>query len=127
MWHAHLSSGFFSFTNNENRYSQYLNRVGPADIDTATTGSFSEGSGEVDYDHYVQLRELAYVDFGAGVDFDAKTHLDLTVNSTRAPAMPIRRSASALGVNDADRGRTAPRPKPSAARPRDARRIGGLS
>ncbi len=80
MWHAHLSGGLFRFTNNENRYSQYLNRVGPADITSATTGSFAQGQGEADYDHYVQTRQLAYIDAGVGADFGPKTHLNFTVN-----------------------------------------------
>jgi TonB-dependent receptor len=80
MWRAHLSAGYFTFTNDENRYSQYLNRVGQPTMTTATAGSFAGGNAEVDYDRYVQLRELAYVDAGVGADFDAKTHLNLTAN-----------------------------------------------
>jgi TonB-dependent receptor len=80
MWHAHVTAGIFQFKNDEHRYSQYLNRVGDATIATATTGSFAEGSGEVDFDKYIQWRRLYYVDAGIGADFDAKTHLNFTVN-----------------------------------------------
>jgi len=80
MFHAHLAGGLFEFINNEHRYSQYLNRSGNPLIATATTGSFAAGSPEVDFDKYVQYRQLSYVDAGGGVDFDAHMHLDLTVN-----------------------------------------------
>ena len=80
MWRAHLTGGVFEFKNDEHRYSQYLNRVGGATITGPDTGSFAQGSGEVDYDKYVQWRRLYYIDVGLGVDFDSKTHLDFTFN-----------------------------------------------
>jgi TonB-dependent receptor len=79
-WHAHLEGGIFAFKNDESRYLQYLNRVGPADILTASTGSFAEGAAEVQYDKYIQWRQISYVDFGVGTDLDAKTHIDLTLD-----------------------------------------------
>jgi TonB-dependent receptor len=79
-WKANISGGVFTFTNDENRYSQYLNRVGNATIATATTGSFAQGSGEVDYDRYVQFREIAYVNLDIAREFGPRTRLDLTAN-----------------------------------------------
>ena len=43
MFHADVAGGLFEFINDENRYSQYLNRVGNATITTSTTGSFAAG------------------------------------------------------------------------------------
>lgn len=80
MVHAHLAGGIFEFVNDENRYSQYLNRVGNVSITSATTGSFAQGSPEVDYDKYVQYRQLYYADAGAAVDFATNMHLDATLN-----------------------------------------------
>ena len=80
MWHAHLDGGIFRFKNEENRYSQYLNRVGDADITSATTGTFAEGSGQDQYDKYIQYRELAYVDFGVGATLGPKTRVDFTAD-----------------------------------------------
>jgi TonB-dependent receptor len=80
MFHAHIAGGVFEFINDENRYSQYLNRVGNATITSPTTGSFAQGSPEVDYDKYVQYRQLSYVDIGGGADFTDKMHLNVTFN-----------------------------------------------
>ena len=79
-WKAALSGGVFTFINNENRYSQYLNRVGNPTIATAATGSFAQGSADVDYDRYVQFREIAYVNFDIAHDFGAAGRLDLAAN-----------------------------------------------
>lgn len=79
-FHADLEAGAFEFVNNENRYSQYLNRDGYATITSTTTGSFAAGSPEVDYDRYVQYRELNYLNGHAALDFDAHTHIDFTAN-----------------------------------------------
>jgi TonB-dependent receptor len=79
-WKANVSGGLFTFTNDENRYSQYLNRVGNATIATATTGSFAQGSGEVDYDRYVQFREIAYVNLDIAREFGPGNRLNLTAN-----------------------------------------------
>jgi TonB-dependent receptor len=80
MFHAHVDGGYFQFINNENRYSQYLNRVGDATLLTDTTGTFAEGSGEVDYDKYVQNRESEFIEAGGGINFAANMHLDATFN-----------------------------------------------
>lgn len=80
MFHAHLSGGLFEFVNNEDRYSQYLNRAGNATITSPTTGSFAQGAPETDYDRYVQYRQLTYVDAGFGADFGERMHADVTVN-----------------------------------------------
>jgi len=79
-WHAQLSGGAFDFNNDENRYSQYLNRVGPATILSPTTGSFALGSGEVDYDHYLQIRQVQYLQVSGGTVFGPDIHVDLTAN-----------------------------------------------
>ena len=80
MFHADVEGGFFEFVNDESRSSQYLNRVGNATITSATTGSFASGSPEVDYDKYVQYREIAYVAANVGADFADDMHLNLKLN-----------------------------------------------
>lgn len=80
MWHAHLDGGVFRFKNDESRYSQYLNRVGDADITSATAGSFAQGSGQDQYDKYIQYRELAYIDFGVGATLGPRTHVDFNAD-----------------------------------------------
>jgi TonB-dependent receptor len=80
MFHAHVSGGIFEFINDENRYSQYLNRVGNITVTGPTTGSFAQGSPETDYDKYVQYRQLTYVDVGGGADFADNMHLNVTFN-----------------------------------------------
>src|SRR5581483_890938 len=49
-------------------------------ITTPTTGSFAQGSAESDYDTYVQLRKVAYVNAHVGADFSADTRFDATFN-----------------------------------------------
>jgi TonB-dependent receptor len=78
MFHAHVEGGVFEFVNDEHRYSQYLNRVGNATITSDTTGSFATGSPEVDFDKYVQYRQLSYIDVGGGVDFSDNERIELT-------------------------------------------------
>jgi len=80
MFHADLEGGFFEFVNDENRWSQYLNRVGNATITSPTTGSFAQGAPEADFDRYVQYREMNYINGHAAIDFAAHTHLDFTAN-----------------------------------------------
>jgi TonB-dependent receptor len=88
MFHGQVSGGYFTFKNDENRYSQYLNvptcsasnTAGCPTITSATTGSFSSGSGEVDFDKYIQYRTIAYVDGSFGATLDHNTHIDLTAN-----------------------------------------------
>lgn len=80
MFHAHVAGGIFEFINDENRYSQYLNRVGNVTITSPTTGSFAQGSPEADYDKFVQYRQLTYVDIGGGADFSDAMHLNVTFN-----------------------------------------------
>jgi TonB-dependent receptor len=80
MFHADVEAGAFEFVNNENRWSQYLNRVGNATITSPTTGSFASGAPEADFDRYVQYRELNYLQGHAAIDFAANTHLDFTAN-----------------------------------------------
>ncbi len=80
MFHADVEAGFFEFINNENRWSQYLNRSGNATITSPTTGSFAAGSPEDDFDRFVQYRELNYINGHAVVDFAPHTRLDFTAN-----------------------------------------------
>ncbi|HEY2009576.1 MAG TPA: TonB-dependent receptor [Rhizomicrobium sp.] len=80
MFRADIEAGFFEFVNNENRWSQYLNRVGNATITSPTTGSFASGSPESDFDRYVQYRELNYIQGHAAVDFSPSTRVDFTAN-----------------------------------------------
>jgi TonB-dependent receptor len=78
--YAHISGGIFEHINNEDRYSQYLNRVGNVTITSPTSGSFAQGSPEVDYDRYVQYRQLTYVDVGGGIRVAPDARVDLTLN-----------------------------------------------
>ena len=84
-WRAHFSVGAFEHTNDENRYSQYLNR-GPATATFTgpTTATFATGTAETDYDKYNQYREILFYDFGVGYDFDPHTKLDLAFNYAHA-------------------------------------------
>ena len=67
MFHAHLSGGIFENVNDEHRYSQYLNKAGNSTITSLTRpAASSAGAPDVDYDKFVQYRQLAYADAGAG-------------------------------------------------------------
>ena len=80
MFYGHISGGLFEFINDENRYSQYLNRVGDATITSPTTGSFAQGSAEADFDRYVQYRQITYADAAGGVTLAPEMHVDLFLN-----------------------------------------------
>jgi TonB-dependent receptor len=80
LWRAALSGGYFKHDLNENRYYQYLDSAGPVNILTATNGNYAQGKAGVDYDHYHDVRQVAYIDFHGSVDFSEKTHLDFNVN-----------------------------------------------
>jgi TonB-dependent receptor len=78
MFHAHIEGGVFEFVNDEHRYSQYLNRIGNATINSDSTGSFAAGNAEVDFDKYVQYRQLSYIDVGGGVNFSDRQHVEVS-------------------------------------------------
>ncbi|HTW34016.1 MAG TPA: TonB-dependent receptor [Rhizomicrobium sp.] len=80
MFHAHLDGGWFQFINNERRNDQSLQRESDPTMLTDTTGTFSSGAGVLDYDKYVQNRELEYVEAGGGVNFADDMHLDAMFN-----------------------------------------------
>jgi TonB-dependent receptor len=80
MFQAHLDGGWFQFINNERRNDQSLERESDPIMLTDTTGTFSQGAGILDYDKYVQNREVEYVEGGAGMRFDDDMHLDATFN-----------------------------------------------
>ena len=80
MFHAHLDGGWFQFINNERRNDQSLGRYSDPTILTPTTGTFSGGAGLLDYDKYVQNREIEYVEIGGGMNFADDMHLDATFN-----------------------------------------------
>jgi TonB-dependent receptor len=79
-FHAHVDGGWFQFINNERRNDQSLGRYSDPTILTPTTGTFSEGAGLIDYDKYVQNREIEYVEVGGGMNFADDMHLDATFN-----------------------------------------------
>jgi TonB-dependent receptor len=80
MFHAHIDGGWFQFINNERRYDQSLGRDSNPTIQTDTTGTFSAGTGLIDYDKYVQNREIEYIEAGGGMNFADDMHLDATFN-----------------------------------------------
>ncbi|MGA7712145.1 MAG: TonB-dependent receptor [Rhizomicrobium sp.] len=80
MFYAHVSGGLFEFINDENRYSQYLSRIGNPTITSPTTGSFAQGNAEADFDRYVQYRQITYADAGGGVKLSPDMHVDLFLN-----------------------------------------------
>ena len=79
-FHAHVDGGWFQFINNERRNDQSLGRDSDPTILTPTTGTFSAGTGLIDYDKYVQNREIEYVEVGGGMNFADDMHLDATFN-----------------------------------------------
>ena len=80
MFHAHLDGGWFQFINNERRYDQSLGRASDPTILTDTTGTFSAGTGLIDFDKYVQNREVEYIEAGGGMNLPDDMHLDATFN-----------------------------------------------
>ena len=80
MFHAHVDGGWFQFINNERRYDQSLGRNSDPTILTDTTGTFTAGTGLIDFDKYVQNREIEYVEVGGGMNFADDMHLDATFN-----------------------------------------------
>lgn len=79
-WASHLSFGLFEHDNDEHRYSNYLNKAGTITITSPTTGSFSQGSADADYDKYNQYRRLAYIDFGLEWRMDPLSKVSLQLN-----------------------------------------------
>ncbi len=80
MFHAHVDGGWFQFINDERRYDQSLGRASDPTLLTATTGTFSAGSGLIDYDKFVQNRVVEYVEAGGGLNLPGDMHLDATFN-----------------------------------------------
>ena len=50
---------------------------GNTTIDSDTTGSFAAGNAEVDFDKYVQYRQLSYIDVGGGLNFSNRQHVEM--------------------------------------------------
>ena len=83
--YAHLSGGFFQHTNDENRYSSYLNRgSATATFTSAASATFATGQADVDHDKYYQKRRLMFGEIGGGFRIDPRTHVDATFNYARA-------------------------------------------
>lgn len=84
-FHANLSGGFFQHTNDEYRYSSYLNRGPATAIFTGPDqASFATGNADTDFDRYYQKRRIWFGQGKAGVSFDPRTRLDATFNYARA-------------------------------------------
>ena len=77
---AHLTAGYFQHENDEQRRAQFLNRVGPATLDSPTSGSFAKGSAQADFDHYDQVRRIRYAELGASYEPAERSQLDLVAN-----------------------------------------------
>lgn len=80
---AHLTGAAFTHTNSENRYSQFLNRSGNATVTSATTGGFSSGSAQVDFDNFEQTRRVSYVQLDGHAPVGQGWRLSAIVNRAR--------------------------------------------
>ncbi len=84
-FHASLSGGFFQHTNDEYRYSAYLNRGAAAATFTGPTqATFATGSADDDFDHYYQKRQIWFGQATGGYRFDERTKIDATFNYAHA-------------------------------------------
>ena len=78
-----LSGGVFRHDNDEQRRSQFINRVGSATILNADSGHYAQGAAQIDADAFDQTRELRYAQFSARYRPNDSGHLDLIINRAR--------------------------------------------
>ncbi len=75
-----LTAGDFKHTNDEQRRSQFINRSGNATVTSADSGSYAQGTSQVDADAFYQTRELRYAQFDGRYASNDTGHLDVLVN-----------------------------------------------
>ncbi|RAK59120.1 TonB-dependent receptor [Phenylobacterium hankyongense] len=81
---AHLSGGAFEHTNDEDRYSQYVNRgAATATFNGPNQATFATGSAESDFDLYHQYRNITFIQADAAYKLDEATRLQAVANYAR--------------------------------------------
>ena len=75
-----LSAGVFEHSNDEQRRSQWINRVGNAAVTDADSGRFAQGSAQVDANRFDQTRTLRYAQLGGSFRLNPEGHVDLVLN-----------------------------------------------
>jgi TonB-dependent receptor len=81
---AHLSGGAFEHTNDEYRYSQYMNRGAATAAFTAPNqASFATGTAETDFDLFHQYRDITFVQVDAAYRLDPHTRVQAVFNYGR--------------------------------------------
>lgn len=75
-----FSAGTFEHGNDEQRRSQWINRVGNATITDAGNGRYAQGSAQVDANHFDQTRTLRYEQLGGSFRLNPEGHVDALLN-----------------------------------------------
>jgi TonB-dependent receptor len=81
---VHLSGGGFEHTNDESRYSQYMNRgAATANFTAPNQASFTTGTAETDFDLFHQYRDITFVQLDGAYRFDDATRVEAVLNYSR--------------------------------------------
>lgn len=75
-----LSAGWFEHGNDEQRRSQWINRVGNAVIADADDGRYAQGSAQADANRFEQTRTLRYAQAGGSFRLNQEGHIDVLLN-----------------------------------------------
>lgn len=75
-----FSAGAFEHRNDEQRRSQWINRVGNATISDTNTGRYAQGSAQVDANRFDQTRTLRYAQLGGSFRLNPEGHVDVLLN-----------------------------------------------
>ena len=77
---AYVTTASFLHQNDEERQSNILISSGTVGSLTATSGSFAKASGQVDLAHYLQNRQISYIQTGFDWNLSAKSRLGAAAN-----------------------------------------------
>ncbi|QHG85724.1 MULTISPECIES: TonB-dependent receptor [Xanthomonas] len=75
-----LSAGWFEHSNDEQRRSQWINRVGNAQLADADDGRYAQGSAQTDANRFDQTRTLRYAQLGGSFRLNQDGHVDVLLN-----------------------------------------------
>ncbi|WP_115514286.1 MULTISPECIES: TonB-dependent receptor [Xanthomonas] len=75
-----LSAGSFEHGNDEQRRSQWINRVGNALVADADDGRYAQGSAQTDANRFDQTRTLRYAQVNGSFRLNPQGHIDVLFN-----------------------------------------------
>ncbi|MEA9566889.1 TonB-dependent receptor [Xanthomonas sp. WHRI 8932A] len=75
-----LSAGSFEHGNDEQRRSQWINRVGNAQVTDADDGRYAQGSAQTDANRFDQTRTLRYAQVNGSFRLNPQGHIDVLFN-----------------------------------------------